>query len=76
MYKIMMGNMFDCYLCKSSVTLEITKGGINMNLGEQIKKYRTAFFLSQEELAEKVFLPVNLFLTRKTIKLIQILKAC
>ena len=47
--------MFDCRLRKSSVTLDIIKGGIQMNLGEQIKKYRTAFSLSQEELAEKIF---------------------
>lgn len=37
------------------------KGGIKLEIGTQIKRYRTELNLSQEELAEKVFV------TRQTI---------
>ena len=40
---------------------EPTKGDVPMELSNQIKKYRTALSLSQEELAEKVFV------TRQTV---------
>lgn len=50
-----MENTFDCRLTAVSVKLISTNGGKNMNLGTQIKKHRSALALSQEELAEKIF---------------------